>query len=72
MAFEQFWEEVEKIGVLPEMAIKQLPSSLSQDTKKKLIIVGAEKTANLLLEVIDVINHGSVESIDFLLSKRLE
>lgn len=35
MTFEDYWAEVEQLKVLPGMAIKQLPSSLSIETKKK-------------------------------------
>ena len=37
MTFNEYWAEVEKIGVLAQMAIKQLPSSLSAETKKRLM-----------------------------------
>lgn len=37
MTFDGYWAEVEKLKALPNTAIKQLPSSLSAETQKKLI-----------------------------------
>ena len=37
MTLDKYWVEVEKLRVLPQMAIKQLPSSLSMETKKRLL-----------------------------------
>ncbi len=71
MTFEEYWREVEKLGILPSMAIQQLPSSLSTSTKKKLMKRKPEETARLLNTAIEEVNRGSVESIDSLLKKRL-
>lgn len=69
--FSEYWAKVEKLKDLPEMAIKQLPASLSTDTKKKLMKMRPEETVKLLNTAIDQVNRGSVESIDSLVRKRL-
>ena len=71
MTFEDYWLEVEKLKVLPAMAIQQLPSSLSATTKKKLMKKQPEETARLINTAIEEVNRGSVESIDSLVKKRL-
>lgn len=71
MTFEEYWAEVEKLKVLPGMAIQQLPSSLSTETKKRLMRKRPEETVELLNMSIEEINRGSVESIDSLVRKRL-
>ena len=69
--FSEYWAKVEKIHALPEMAIKQLPASLSTDTKKKLMKMRPEETVKLLNAAIDQVNRGSVESVDSLVRKQL-
>lgn len=71
MTFEEYWAEVEKLNALPQMAIQQLPSSLSVFTKKRLFKMRPEETADLLNTAIEEVNRGSVESIDCLVRKRL-
>lgn len=71
MTFEEYWAEVEKLKVLPPMAIQQLPSALSPETKRRLMRKPPEETVKLLNTAIDEVNHGSVESIDSLIKKRL-
>ena len=69
--FSEYWAEVEKICALPEMAIKQLPASLSAEVKQRLMSLKPKETAGLLNTAIDEVNRGSVESIDSLVRKRL-
>ena len=71
MTFEGYWVEIEKLKVLPQKAIQQLPSSLSLETKKRLMMLRPEDTAEKLKAVIDEVNRGSIESIDRLIKKRL-
>lgn len=71
MTFEEYWAEVEKLKALPNTAIKQLPSSLSTETKRKLMEKQPEETVELLSKAIDEVNRGSVESIESLVRKRL-
>lgn len=69
MTFEEYWAEVEKRKVLPNTAIKELPSSLSAETKKELIKLRTVETVEIMEAAIDQINRGSVESIDSLARK---
>lgn len=71
MTFEEYWAEVAKQKALPEMAIRQLPSSLSASTKKKLMKLKPRETVRILKAAIDRINQGSVESIDSPVRNRL-
>ena len=69
--FSEYWGEVEKLKALPQMAIQQLSSSLSADTKKKLMKLRPEETVNLMKAAIEQVNRGSVESIDSLVRQEL-
>lgn len=71
MTFEEYWAEVEKLEALPQMAIQQLPNSLSESTKKRLMKKRQEEAAGILCAVIEEVNRGSVESIDSLVRKLL-
>ena len=66
MTFEEYWSGVEKLKVLPHMAIVQLPTSLSDYTKKRLMKLRPEETARLINEAIEEVNRGSIESINSL------
>lgn len=70
MTFEDYWTEVDKLKTLPNTAIRQLPSSLSDSTKKRLMKLRTEVTAEILNEAINEVNRGSVESIDSLVRKK--
>lgn len=69
--FSEYWAEVAKLKVLPEMAIKQLPASLSAEVKQRLMSLKPEETVKMLNTAINLVNRGSVESIDSLVRKRL-
>lgn len=71
MTFEEYWAALARLKVLPDMVIQQLPGSLSVETKKRLMKLEPEKTAQLMQEAIDEVNRGSVESIDILVKRRL-
>ena len=71
MTFEEYWVEIEKLKVLPQMAIQQLPSSLSASTKRKLMKRLPEESVEILRVAIDQVNRGSVESIDRLVKRML-
>ena len=71
MTFEEYWAEVVKLKALPNTAIKQIPGSLSKNTKKRLIKKRPEETVEILRSAIDEVDHGSVEIIDSLVRKRL-
>ena len=69
--FSEYWAKVEKLKTLPNTAIQQLPSSLSENTKKKLMKIRPEETVDILKNTIEQINRGCVESIDTLVRKQL-
>lgn len=69
MTFEQFWTEVEKQKILPNIAIYQLPMSLLSEMKTKLMEYNPKAACEILVDVIEQINHGSVESVERLLRK---
>lgn len=71
MIFEEYWAEVEKLKLLPKMVIQQLPSALSQETKKRLIRERPKEIAELINTAISEINRGSIESIGSLVQKRI-
>lgn len=70
MCFEELWAEVHKMRILPEAAIHQIPQVLSVE-KKKISMQAPESVARMISEIIEEINHGSVESIDSQIRKRL-
>lgn len=70
-SFKEYWCEVEKLKVLPHMAIVQLLTSFSDYTKKRLMKLRPEESVRLLNTAIEEVNRGSVESIDALVRKRL-
>ena len=69
--FEEFWTEIEKTKSLPNTAVQQIPNALSDKIKSRLLKYSAVEAVKILLEVIEEINNGSIESIDTLLRKRL-
>lgn len=71
MTFDEYWVEVEKLKALPSTAIKQLPASLSAETKKRLMKRRPDEAVELLIASISEIDHGSVESVDSLVKRRL-
>ena len=46
--FSEYWAKVEKLHALPEMAIRQLPYSLSHEVKQRLMSLKPEETDKLL------------------------
>jgi len=71
MTFENYWAEVEKLNALPNMAIKQLPSSLSAEAKTRLMKLKTEETVKILEAATEQVNRGSVESVDSLVKRQL-
>ena len=71
MTFEEYWSEVEKLKALPNTAIKQLPSSLYESTKIRLMKKRPEETVEILRVAIEEVNRGPVESIDSLVKNKL-
>ena len=71
MTFEELWVEIEKLHILPNAAISQVPHVLSNETKKRLSRKAPEEACQILCEAIEQINHGSIETVDALTRKKL-
>lgn len=71
MNFEQLLDEACKSAQLPEMARIQLPSALSEQTKKRVMRLSPEELGRIIGSAIETVNKGSVESIDVLVRKKL-
>lgn len=71
MIFDELWVEIEKLHILPDAAISQVPHVLSNETKKRLSRKTPEEVSRILKEAIDEINRGSVETVEALTQKKL-
>lgn len=71
MSFEELWEKISEMRALPDTAIQQVPHVLSDAMKKKLSRKTAEEAIKILREAIEEIDHGSVQTVDALVRKRL-
>lgn len=72
MTFEELWEKVEQLKIIPDAGIKQIPAVLSVRTKKKLCNRPPEETASIIMNAIDHINLGSIATLDSLVWKQLK
>lgn len=68
MTFDELWKQVKG---LPDTAMAQVPIVLSEDTKKKLCKKTPVEIAEIVLSAVDQINHGSIESVDELVRRKL-
>ena len=64
VGFEDFWNEIEKLEILPEGAIQQLPESLDDMCRVELMKRTPEEAAEVIMKAIDQVNHGSIESVE--------
>ena len=71
MTFEELLNNACKTAHLPEMARIQLPSALSDETKKMVMKLSPEELGHVVSDAIDKINHGSVDPIDKLIRNSL-
>lgn len=71
MQFDELWKKVVAMRVLPEAANFDLPGALSKETKRRMCSKNPKEAASIFLDVISEIDQGSVETIDFLVNKRL-
>lgn len=69
MTFDELLDLACKFAGLPNMARILLPSTLSDETKKAVMKLSPEKFGSILKSVIDVIDHGSVDTVDALVRK---
>ena len=68
MTFEELWGEVRG---LPDTAKLQVPASLSESTKKKLVRRTPEEIEKIVAQAIEEVNHGAVAPLDDLVRKKL-
>ena len=68
MTFDELWKQVKG---LPSEALEQVPDILSSNTKRLLARMTPEDIGRIVGEAIDEINHGSIETFDTLVRKRL-
>lgn len=71
MSFMDFWKEIEKLHMLPSMAIDTIPLVLSSDTKERLSRKTPIEAIQILNCAIEQINNGSIETLDMSVRKRL-
>lgn len=72
MSFEDLLNQTCKSAHLPEMERILLPSTLSEETKKLVLMLEPEAFGAILKAAIDQINQGSVETVDALVRKALQ
>lgn len=72
MTFDEFCDEVAKLGFLPDMAIANMPMSFSEKAKKKLVKDGSQKSAEILKSTIEDINHRNTESVDEIVNSKFK
>ena len=68
MTFEEMWSQVQG---LPQEAIKRVPETLRDDTKNRLSRISPEEVAEIVLEAIYEVDHGSIVPLDTLIKQRL-
>lgn len=71
MTFEELWDQVNELKILPGTAIAQIPLALSKDTKRRLLRKSPEDVAMIVRSSVSEIDHGSIETVDVLVRKRL-
>ncbi len=69
--FMELWAEVEKLNMLPNTAIMDVPGIIQSATKQKLCELEPARVSEIIKAAIEEINNGSVESLDDLILKRL-
>lgn len=74
MTAEGLIREACRIARLPSMAEDQLPESLPEKTKKLIISsqISIDELAEILKNVVGIIDHGSTETIDTLIRRAVK
>ena len=70
MTFEELWRLVDELNILPKQAIELVPHSLSDRTKKQLCMKKPEEVTEIVQWAIRQIDHGSIETVDTLVSRK--
>ena len=71
MAFEDLWRQVAELNVLSSEALRLVPNALSLNTKKRLLMKKPEEVVEIVQWTIKEIDHGSIETVDALVSRKL-
>ena len=71
MTFEDLWGQVAELKVLSSEALRLVPDVLSLKTKKRLCKKKPEEVAEIVQWAIKQIDHGSIETVDALVSQKL-
>lgn len=71
MKFDDLWKQVTELKALPKEALRLVPGSLSSKTKRHLSKEKPEEVAEIVQWAINQVNHGSVETLDALVNRRL-
>lgn len=71
MTLEEYWRLVAELNVLPNEALRWIPDSLSLKTKKRLCRKRPEEVAEIVLWAINQIDHGSTETVDALVNRKI-
>ncbi len=71
MTFDDLWRQVAELKILPNEALRLVPDALSLKTKKRLCREKTGEAAEIVQWAINQINHGSVETLDTLVNRRL-
>lgn len=72
VGFEDFWKEIEKLGILPEGAVRLLPESLDDTIRAELLKMTPEEAVEVIMKAIDQVNHGSVAPVGELILEILK
>lgn len=71
MVFEELWEQIEELHILPNQAISQVPLVLSEDTKIRLEKLKTRDVVDIVQLAIEEVNNGSIKPLDKLIRERL-
>ena len=71
VGFEDFWKEIEELGILPEGAVRLLPESLDDSVRAELMKRTPEVAVQVIMKAVDQVNHGSVAPVGELILKLL-
>ena len=72
MTFCEFLNDAWKTTILPSTAREQLPNSLSEKTKKKLMRMKPSIAIMIIERAVEMVNKGSVNSLDHLINLEID
>ena len=71
MDFESLWERIKELNALPYLAVLEIPSVISDETKELMANYSPEAVIKVVLDAIEEVNNGSVRPLDALIGDRL-